>query len=228
MCVSKVQHTTGRTGLDRFFFGFSIFRQTSQLATEKNQNLCNRNQWSGLLQLGSVRFRSFFQSSELDLRTLLLKAMLCHLVLDSSCNNQHLQFITSFNPGTNMVISEVFVNGACACSSSKWGFVHAQIDCVLLSLIMRYEMIWVKITYWQNRQHWQSTSFSVKKGQILFALLPFQFPTGVRWGLLWQPALGDPWGWSVALGILSCEVDGLGGGNDSVLSGEIGVSGQCS
>ena len=52
------------------FFGFSIFWQTSQLATEKIQNLCNRNRWSGLLQLGSVRFRSFFQSSELDLQTL--------------------------------------------------------------------------------------------------------------------------------------------------------------
>ena len=52
------------------FFGFSIFRQTSQLATEKIQNLCNHNRWSGLLQLGSVRFRSFFQSSELDLQTL--------------------------------------------------------------------------------------------------------------------------------------------------------------
>ena len=65
---------TGRkTGCNRsrpVFFGFSIFRQTSQLATEKNQNLCNRNWWSGLFQLGSVRFRSFFQSSELDLRTL--------------------------------------------------------------------------------------------------------------------------------------------------------------
>ena len=48
------------TGLDRFFFGFSIFRQTSQLATEKIQNLCNRNWWSGLLQLGSVQFWSFF------------------------------------------------------------------------------------------------------------------------------------------------------------------------
>src|ERR1700749_2688362 len=75
MCVSKVQHVTGRkTGCNRsrpVFFGFSIFRQTSQLATEKIQNLCNRNRWSGLLRLGSVRFRSFFQSSELDLRTLL-------------------------------------------------------------------------------------------------------------------------------------------------------------
>ena len=74
MCVSKVQHVTGRkTGCNRsrpVFFGFSIFRQMSQLATEKNQNLCNRNRWSGLLRLGSVRFRSFFQSSELDLRTL--------------------------------------------------------------------------------------------------------------------------------------------------------------
>ena len=59
------------TGLDRFFFGFSISWQMSQLATEKIQNLCNRNWWSSLLQLGSVRFRSFFQSSELDLRTLL-------------------------------------------------------------------------------------------------------------------------------------------------------------
>ena len=74
MCVSKVQHVTGRkTGYNRsrpVFFGFSIFRQTSQLATEKIQNLCNRNRWSGLLRLGSVRFRSFFQSSKLDLRTL--------------------------------------------------------------------------------------------------------------------------------------------------------------
>ena len=52
------------------FFGFSIFQQTSQLATEKFQNLCNCNWWSGLLQLGSVRFRSFFQSSKLDLWTL--------------------------------------------------------------------------------------------------------------------------------------------------------------
>ena len=74
MCVSKVQHVTGRkTGCNRsrpVFFGFSIFRQTSQLATEKSQNLCNRNRWSGLLQWGSVRFRASFQSSELDLRTL--------------------------------------------------------------------------------------------------------------------------------------------------------------
>ena len=67
---------TGRkTGCNRsrpVFFGFSIFQQTLQLATEKNQNLCNRNWWSGLLQLGSVRFWSFFQSSELDLRTLMI------------------------------------------------------------------------------------------------------------------------------------------------------------
>ena len=65
---------TGRkTGCNRsrpVFFGFSIFQQTSQLATEKFQNLCNCNRWSGLLQLGSVQFRSFFQSSELDLQTL--------------------------------------------------------------------------------------------------------------------------------------------------------------
>ena len=74
MCESKVQHMTGRkTGCNRsrpVSFGFSIFRQTSQLATEKIRSLCNRNRWSGLLQLGSVRFRSFFQSSELDLWTL--------------------------------------------------------------------------------------------------------------------------------------------------------------
>ena len=74
MCVSKVQHMTGRkTGCNRsrpVFFGFSIFRQTSQLATEKFQNLCNCNWWSGLLQFGSARFWSFLQSSELDLWTL--------------------------------------------------------------------------------------------------------------------------------------------------------------
>ena len=63
------------TGLDRFSFGFSIFQQTSQLATEKFQNLCNRNQWSGLLQLGSVWFQSFFQSSKLDLQTLGVSAL---------------------------------------------------------------------------------------------------------------------------------------------------------
>ena len=65
--------TRRKTGYNRsraVFFGFSIFRQTLQLATEKIQNLCNRNRWSSLLQLGSVRFRSFFQSSKLDLRTL--------------------------------------------------------------------------------------------------------------------------------------------------------------
>ena len=77
MCVSKVQHMTGqKTGCNwsrPVFFGFSIFRQTSQLATKKIQNLWNRNWWSGLLQLGSVRFRSFFQSGELDLRTLVLQ-----------------------------------------------------------------------------------------------------------------------------------------------------------
>ena len=62
-----------KTGCNRsrpVFFGFSIFQQTLQLATKKIQNLCSRNRWSCLLQLGSVRFRSFFQSSELDLRTL--------------------------------------------------------------------------------------------------------------------------------------------------------------
>ena len=52
------------------FFMIQRPQQTSQLATEKIQNLCNRNRWSGLLQLGSVRFQSFFQSSELDLQTL--------------------------------------------------------------------------------------------------------------------------------------------------------------
>ena len=68
MCMSKVQHMTGRkTG---FFFGFFIFQQTLQLATEKFQNLCNCNQWSTLLQLGSVQFRSFLWSSELDLHAL--------------------------------------------------------------------------------------------------------------------------------------------------------------
>ena len=59
------------TSLDRFSFGFWIFQQILQLATKKFQNLCNCNWWSGLLQLGSVRFRSFFQSSEPDLQTLL-------------------------------------------------------------------------------------------------------------------------------------------------------------
>ena len=64
MCVSKVQDITGRKpGCNRYrpvLFGFLIFRQMLQLATKKFQNLCNCNGWSGLLQLGSVRFRSFF------------------------------------------------------------------------------------------------------------------------------------------------------------------------
>ena len=65
------------------FFGFSIFQQTSQLATKKFQNLCNCNWWSGLLQLGSVWFQSFFQSSELDLRTLVSVDIMghCHQTL---------------------------------------------------------------------------------------------------------------------------------------------------
>ena len=56
-----------KTGLN---WTWKHYQQMSQLATENFQNLCNRNQWSGLLQLGSVRFWSFFQSSELDLWTL--------------------------------------------------------------------------------------------------------------------------------------------------------------
>ena len=74
MCVSKVQHMTGqKTGCNQsrpVFFSVLIFQQTLQLTTEKFQNLCNCNRWSGLLQLGSVQFRSFLQSSKLDLRTL--------------------------------------------------------------------------------------------------------------------------------------------------------------
>ena len=76
MCVSKVQHLTRwKTGFNQsrpVFFSLSIFQQTLQLATEKFLNLCNCNQWSGLLQLGSVRIQSFFWSSRLDLQTLLM------------------------------------------------------------------------------------------------------------------------------------------------------------
>ena len=81
--VSKVQHMTGqKTGCNRsrpVFFGFSIFQQMSQLATKKFQNLCNCSWWSGLLQLGSVWFQSFFQSSKLDLQTLLALAFSVHI-----------------------------------------------------------------------------------------------------------------------------------------------------
>ena len=98
MCVSKVQHMTGRKtscNLSRLvFFGFLIFQQTSQLATEKFQNLCNCNRWSSLLQLGSVRFQSFFQSSELDLQTLVIIVHHCcvntsfchHCIVHCSCH----------------------------------------------------------------------------------------------------------------------------------------------
>ena len=70
--LSKVQHITGRkTGCNRsrpVFFGFSIFQQTLQLATEKIQNLCNRNR-SFAVGFSPISV-FFFQSSELDLRTL--------------------------------------------------------------------------------------------------------------------------------------------------------------
>ena len=107
MCVSKVQHVTGRkTGCNRsrpVFFGFSIFRQTSQLATEKIQKLCNRNRWSGLLRLGSVRFRSFFQSSELDLRTLVVPFLVpcynfCKFLSHSFCIWDFCILSSSFHP----------------------------------------------------------------------------------------------------------------------------------
>ena len=70
MCVSKVQHMTGRkTGCNRTGF-FRFFDFSKNIATGNRKN-------SGFVQpqlvvqsLGSVRFRSFFQSRELDLRTL--------------------------------------------------------------------------------------------------------------------------------------------------------------
>ena len=52
------------------FFRFFDFSTNVATGNRKIQNLCNHNRWSGLLQLGSVQFQSFFQSSELDLRTL--------------------------------------------------------------------------------------------------------------------------------------------------------------
>ena len=56
------------TSLEQFFFSFTIFQQMLQLATKKFQNLCNCNWWSGLLQLGSAWFLSFFHPSKLDLQ----------------------------------------------------------------------------------------------------------------------------------------------------------------
>ena len=105
MCVSKIQHVMGRkTGFNRsrpVFFGFSIFWQTSQLATEKIQNFCNRNRWSGLLRLGSVRFRSFFQSSELDLRTLggtkMRRGRTCRVWPDNVRYHRHSQQVNNLN-----------------------------------------------------------------------------------------------------------------------------------
>jgi len=76
----------------------------------------------------------------LSLSRSLPKSMLCYLVLDGSSSNWHLQFITSFDPGTDMVISKVFAKGACACSRGEWDLIYARIDCMLLSSIMRY--IW--------------------------------------------------------------------------------------
>ena len=85
-CVSKVQHITKRkTACNRsrpVFSGFSIFQQTLQLATEIFQNLCNCNWWSGLFQLGSVQFRSSFQSSKLDLQTLDMTKLVSQVIAE--------------------------------------------------------------------------------------------------------------------------------------------------
>ena len=113
MCVSQIKHITGpKTGWNRsrqVFFGFLIFRQRLQLGTEKIPNLCNRNRWSGLLQLGSVRFPSFFQSSELDLRTLFMDAQGINLTIfldalswgDPDCNLDKIRYAQ-----TGLILSE--------------------------------------------------------------------------------------------------------------------------
>ena len=70
MCVSKVQHMTGRkTGFFRFF----DFSTNVATGNRKNSEFVQLQPVVRSLQLGSVRFRSFFQSSELDLRTLLVE-----------------------------------------------------------------------------------------------------------------------------------------------------------
>ena len=114
MCVNKVQHVTGRkTGCNRsrpVFFGFLIFQQTSQLATEKIQNLCNRNRWSGLFRLGSVRFRSFFQSSELDLRTLVVRAAEDYKIRPHEC--KHIRVEGQLGEDRDWLVSKNLLAGA--------------------------------------------------------------------------------------------------------------------
>ena len=58
------------------------------------------------------------------------------------------------------------------------------IACCCLQPLDTFKIIKTDITYRQNRQHRRPPSFSVKNGHISFALLPFRFPAGARWGLL--------------------------------------------
>ena len=83
------------TGLDRFFSVFRFFDKHCNWQLKKIHNLCNRNRWSGLLQLGSVRFWSFFQSSELDLRTLPSSHMVCHPGAQGCFSDEKTCFVTS-------------------------------------------------------------------------------------------------------------------------------------
>ena len=154
-----------KTGYNRsrpVFFGFSIFWQTSQLATEKIQNLCNRNRWSGLLQLGSVRFRSFFQSSELDLQTL--------LVIPS------LLFSRSFKQVLNAVIS----NGFCSAYMSQPGtnelpaHVRSTLQCPTYScrnLVIPVEFQWNPVIPLEF--HWNKNGIKQTKVEILIYLSQF-------------------------------------------------------
>ena len=82
--MSKVQHITGwKTSCNWSRPVFSVlqfFNKHHNWQPQKNQNLCNHNWWSGLLQLGSVQLWSFFQSSKLDLWTLVDQTSLCFLM----------------------------------------------------------------------------------------------------------------------------------------------------
>ena len=177
MCVNKVQHMTRRkTGCNRsrpVFFGFSIFRQTSQLATEKIQNLCNRNWWSSLLQLGSVRFQSFFQSSELDLRTLVI------------CTEDRL-WVDIYEPTTEVchpqclvfAAPSIFIQGRTSCSCEKGR------GCTPLA---RWSLRW--------RPFWQAK----KIPHVLYFTLPWIIHMeSMEWGVDSRNSRWNPWngGWT--------------------------------
>ena len=86
---------TGCNQLQPVFEQFSIIFELRQPTTQPPSRVGNHNQWSGCIWLGSVRFRFFFRSMQLNLQTLSV----------SACDYTYVTQYLSLSQGSNVFVS---------------------------------------------------------------------------------------------------------------------------